>query len=148
MRLTFQCCVALGIVLAGCGSSAQSTAYRPSDAKPPQCAHATKAIPLPNGFPGTFPWPPGTTLTSSRAAKEGTIVAGIVPTTSFKDTAAFFKRQVAKNGFTVVYAEADPPRDAEGAYRGNGYAGRWTLQHIPSCATGITLQAFAQPVKQ
>lgn len=139
------------LLLAGCGSSASGSSalptYAPSAASPPTCAHAGRAIALPRGFPSSFPLPKGTALTSWGRQGPATVVHGIVPGRSFRDAASFFPREVRNAGFKVVYSEADVPRDAEGSYRGKGYAGRWTLEHITGCPGAIKFAAFAQAAK-
>lgn len=132
------------LFLAGCGGGSSHT-YTPSAARLPACAHAGKAIAMPSGFPADFPFPDGSAITSAKKALKVTVVKGVIPITSFKDTASFFTREVRNAGFKVLYSEADPPRDAEGSYRGHGYAGRWTLEHLPACSEAVAFAAFAQP---
>lgn len=56
-----------------------------------------------------------------------------MPSSSFSATVTFFKTQVPKAGFKVLYFEVDTPHDSEGTYRGHNYQGRWQLQAIPGC---------------
>lgn len=137
--------VLCSVVLAGCGSTPPPT-YAVQKAHVPACTHASRPIALLPNFPHGFPVPAGTTFVSGRREAGAVVMTGFVPSSSFAQTAAFFRKEVAAAGFTVQYAETDAPRDAEGAYKGHGYAGHWTLEHIPGCAA-VRLGVSAQPAR-
>lgn len=133
----------LAFLVSACGSSSHSAArkptaavaaYHPSAASLPACAKAGTAIPLPRGFPASFPLPPGTAITAHHSGVGHEVdISGVVPATSFQAAVSFFPRELPKRSFRVTHYEADPERDSEGNFRGHGYVGGWSLRVIPAC---------------
>lgn len=147
--------LAVTLLLAGCGSPAASHSsdsgyhYVPADAKVPACAHAGKPIALPSAFPRQFPFPPGTDIDATHplTSKHQIGIYGYVPSSGFASTVNFFKVQVPKHGFKLVYLEVDSPNDSEGTYQGHGEVGRWQLQSLPGCSGAMRFAVSAEPTK-
>ncbi len=143
------------LVLAGCGSSATSHSstsgyrYVPANAKVPACARAGKPIPLPAAFPRQFPFVIGTDIDATHplSSKHQIGIYGYVPSSGFAATVNFFKVQVPREGFKLVYLEVDSPNDSEGTYQGHGQVGRWQLQSLPGCPGAMRFAVSAEPVK-
>lgn len=144
------------ILLSGCGGSSSgsptpaspSLRYDPTVAHVPSCAHPTRAIPLPKGFPTRFPFPRGTVLTKSGPLPlrvKGVGIDGFVPSAGFKQTVTFFPREVRHAGFKVLDYQADAPNDSEGTYRGYGRVGAWRLHRIPGCPGAMVFGASSEP---
>ena len=138
-------CLWLASLVAGCGDSSKpATGSQPSAAHLPSCAHVSKAIPLPAGFPTQFPLPCGTAITSHRKGFYGAaVIHGVIPSSSFAGSLAFFMREVPRAGFKLSEADSEPPREGEAGYRGHGYVGRWKIHSIAGCSTALTLDASA-----
>jgi hypothetical protein len=155
--------VIAGLLVTGCGSSASppvtptqpappsSLAYVPSQGKVAACAHAAKAIPLPARFPAEFPFPANTIIDRTGAlphGQKGVGIYGFVPSTGFAATVNFFRHQVPRHGFKLLYLEVDSPHDSEGQYRGFGQVGEWQLRALPGCPLAMSLAVSAEPGNQ
>jgi hypothetical protein len=147
--------LALALLLsqAGCGASSPSHSagyrYEPKSANVPACAHAGKPIQLPATFPRQFPFLPGTDIDATHPllTKQQIGIYGYVPSSGFASTVNFYKVQVPKRGFKLVYLEVDSPNDSEGTYQGHGSVGRWQLQSLPGCPRAMRFSVSAEPSK-
>ncbi len=128
--------LAVGLLLAGCGGGGESEAEQEREqgaasAGLPSCDAKATSAPLPASFPGAFPLPPDTVVTSVGEGGGGTFVRGVVPL-SLKQAAAFFHRRVPKAGFQPGEADAEP-WEAESGFSGKGVEGKWKVNELPEC---------------
>lgn len=143
--------IALVLALVGCGSASPSHLagyrYAPNGANVPPCAHAGKPIKLPATFPRRFPFLPGTDIDATHPllTKQQIGIYGYVPSHGFASTVNFYKDQVPKRGFKLIYFEVDSPNDSEGTYQGHGSVGRWQLQSTPGCPRAMRFSVSAEP---
>lgn len=152
-------CTSLLPVLAGCGGSSstnsptptpQTVRYDAALAAIPACAHAGKAVSLPNSFPRAFPFPGGSAITSTSTQFGATVINGYVPSKNFNTTLQFFMKGLPAAGFRIGDHDAEPPREGEGEYIGHGFVGRFKIRSIAGCSGALTFQASSkkgQPVK-
>jgi len=120
--------------------------YRKSAAHAPACARAGRVIDLPRGFPKSFPFPPGTAITSRigyRSDLTRPIVGGVVPSSTFASTVSFFLTQLPRAGYRVRDGDAEAA-EAESVYVGHGYIGRWRVRALDTCPTATVLFVFAE----
>ena len=120
--------------------------YKRSAARAPACAHAGRAIALPRGFPASFPFPPGTAITSVigyRGDNTKPVISGIVPSTGFGPTVSFFLTGLPQAGFRLRDGEAEAA-EAESVFVGHGYIGRWRLRALDTCSSAMVLFVFAE----
>lgn len=112
-------------------------------------ARAGKPIRLPAAFPRQFPFLPGTDIDATHPllTKQQIGIYGYVPSRSFASTVNFYKVQVPRRGFRLVYLEVDSPNDSEGTYQGHGSVGRWQLQSLPGCSRAMRFSVSAEPSK-
>jgi hypothetical protein len=124
-------------------SSVAPTAGQGNRGAVPACAKADTTIALPDGFPASFPLPPGTVITSKEERSGGRLIINtVVPGLDVKGVAEFFEQALPKAGFQVTEGESEPG-EAEANYAGNGYQGRWKVNAIEGCAGAVTLQILA-----
>ncbi len=149
------------LLLAGCSASGNTGAppiigrsaarpvsytYTPSRAHVPACAGAGRAIALPQGFPATFPMPPGTAITARqyyRGDRRRIVVSGVAPIT-VRSGLIFFQSTLPAAGFRLGQGDSEAA-EAESLYKGHGYLGRWKLHAIDGCTTAVILLIYAQP---
>jgi hypothetical protein len=126
---------AVALLLAGCGGSDKETA----SAGLPACAKVDRTVSLPKDFPDEqLPTPDGTVFTTSERLESGAIrVGGVVPQ-QFSEVVAFFREELPAAGFPLGEGDAEQD-EAESAFSGRGYAGKWKVNGILNCADAVTL---------
>jgi hypothetical protein len=136
------------IVIAGCESDAEKAkekdqAKLKASASTAVCAKDAKAVPLPAGFPTTFPLPAGMVVTSAEdRAGSGLVIAG-VSATAFKDVLKGLQTQLPAKGFTPKNGETEP-RDAESDWSSADYDGRWAIRELAQCGNQTLVSVVAR----
>jgi hypothetical protein len=124
----------IGLFLAGCGGSDKAA----TSAAVPPCAKVGRTVSLPQDFPDELPIPAGTAFTVSEPLDSGTIrVGGVVPQ-PFSEVVAFFQKELPASGFALGEGDAEQD-EAEAAFSGHGYEGKWKINGILNCPNAVTL---------
>jgi hypothetical protein len=58
-------------------------------------------------------------------------------------SAIFLTHDLPAAGFKMGQGDSEP-NEAEAAYAGAGYMGRWKVRAVPGCPAAVTLTVFAQ----
>lgn len=120
--------------------------YRRLTTQVPPCAHAGRAIALPRSFPASFPFPPGTAVTSQigyRGDQTKPVISGVVPSASFGSAVQFFLTQLPQAGYRLRDGDAEA-FEAESVFVGHGYIGRWRIRALDTCPSALVLFVFAE----
>jgi hypothetical protein len=108
------------------------------------CRADASPAPTPYGdaFPGSWPFPPETTVfhAEDRGA-DGTIVTA-VSSASFNEVLAFLNGPVADAGFMVEKGETEE-QDAEAEWTGSGFRGRWAIRESAQCPGETVIQVLS-----
>jgi hypothetical protein len=99
-------------------------------------------VSLPADFPSAFPFPPGTVITASEQRNGGRIISAMAPW-DVKSVAASLFHDLPASGFQNGKGDSEL-NEAEAAYAGAGYMGRWKVRSVPGCPAAVTIQVFAQ----
>jgi hypothetical protein len=109
----------------------------------PACAPAATRLARPPEFPATFPLPPGTVIVAKEERSGGRIILRtLVPGVDVRGVALFFERELPPAGFRTTHGESEPG-EAEASFEGQGFRGRWKVNHIPTCPGAVTLDLVA-----
>jgi hypothetical protein len=108
------------------------------------CSADAKAASLPQGFPGSFPLPHGTTVTKAEKRSDARVILTAVTSTKFHATLRFLQTKVPAAGFALREGEVEE-HDAESNWEGNGFRGRWAIREIPDCGGDVLVQVLSQP---
>lgn len=143
------CAGLIAAALSGCASSAADGTATGQATEPDQaaavCAQqaADRKVELPDGFPGDFPLPPGTTVynVDDRGA-DGIVVTGVTHT-PFRRVLDALNTQLPAHGFTLEDGETEP-HDAESDWTAAGYTGRWAIRELPSCSGDTLVNVVAR----
>jgi hypothetical protein len=128
----------LGIILCvGCGKTRSSETAPPAAALPP-CASVNTAISRPAEFPDNFPLPDKTVITSSQYSQGGSLTISAAVPMTFKEAAAFFQNKLPAAGYKLLEGDAEMD-EAESAFTGNGYQGKWKINGILNCPRAVRL---------
>lgn len=135
------------ISLASCsGQSATSpkSAQAPTSVPIAACAKAGTPIGQHPKFPANFPLPPGMMVTSwEERSADRVIMDGFAPG-DVQGVAVFLQRELPAAGFKPTFGESEPG-EAEGAFEGNGYRGRWKTNSIQGCEGAVTFTVVTGP---
>jgi hypothetical protein len=106
-------------------------------------ADATPA-PTPYGddFPGTWPFPPETTVFHAEDRGDAGTIVTAVSSAPFKDVLAFLNGPVADAGFKVEHGETEE-HDAEAEWTGGGFRGRWAIRESAQCPGETVIQVLS-----
>ena len=121
------CVVAAG---GGCGGESGSSL--------PGCARHGPAVTPPAPFPGSFPLPDGTVLTSYRHGAGGFLIVEGVQPLGLQEAARFLVRELPLAGYRL--GEGDSEGDeAETDFSGHGLAGRVKVRALQDCEEATTI---------
>ena len=103
-----------------------------------------KRVPLPHGFPGAFPLPPGTVVYAAddRGPDTGIVVTGVTAT-PFASVLSALQKGLPVHHFHPDNGEVEP-HDAESDWSSETYQGRWAIRELPQCPGDTLVNVVAR----